>query len=87
MAVCTLLWRARTCLRCSTVIPEVFWCFTSDSCEVFDLDSWLQGHALVLCLLQLHLELVCARMKHQADKKRSDRLFKVVDLVFLKLQP
>ena len=38
-------------------------------------------------LLQQHLERVRARMKNQADKKRSDRVFKVGDSVFLKLQP
>lgn len=37
----------------------------------------------------LHQQLVRAqqRMKHQADKNRSEREFAVVDLVYLKLQP
>lgn len=41
----------------------------------------------MLRLLQQHLERVRARMKHQADKKRSDRVFQVGDSVYLKLQP
>jgi hypothetical protein len=34
-----------------------------------------------------HLLHVQQRMKHQADKKRTERVFAVDDLVFLKLQP
>lgn len=41
----------------------------------------------MLRLLQQHLERVRARMKHQADKKRSEREFQVGDSVFMKLQP
>jgi hypothetical protein len=38
-------------------------------------------------LLRQHLERVRLRMKHQADKKRTERMFVVGDFVFLKLQP
>ena len=38
-------------------------------------------------LLQQHLLRAKQRMKHQADKQRSDRVFQVGDLVFVKLQP
>lgn len=38
-------------------------------------------------LLQHHLERVQQRMKNQADKGRTERVFEVGDKVFLKLQP
>jgi hypothetical protein len=38
-------------------------------------------------LLRQHLERVRLRMKHQADKNRTERTFVVGDSVFLKLQP
>jgi hypothetical protein len=38
-------------------------------------------------LLKHHLERVRLRMKHQADKGRTERTFAVGDSVFLKLQP
>lgn len=38
-------------------------------------------------LIQQHLQRATERMKHHADKRRSERHFAVGDLVFLKLQP
>lgn len=38
-------------------------------------------------LLQQHLARAKQRMKSQADKRRSERVFQVGDMVFLKLQP
>lgn len=38
-------------------------------------------------LLQQHLQRAQQRMKHQADKQRSERQFVVGDMVYLKLQP
>jgi hypothetical protein len=38
-------------------------------------------------LVKQHLHHACPRMKQQTDKERSERLFEVGDLVFLKLQP
>ncbi|KAJ1295626.1 hypothetical protein BS78_01G237700 [Paspalum vaginatum] len=38
-------------------------------------------------LVKFHLHMAQQRMKQQADKKRSERTFKVGDMVFLKLQP
>lgn len=67
--------------------PCHFGLSADDTCTVPDLDAWLQDRALMLRLLQQHLERVRARMKHQADKKRSDRVFQVGDFVYLKLQP
>ena len=54
---------------------------------MLELDEWLKERALPLRLLQQHLERIKLRMKNQADKKRSDRVFQVGDYVFLKLQP
>lgn len=67
--------------------PRHFGLSSADACTVSDLKSWLQDRAVVLSLLQHHLERVRARMKHQADKKRSERSFQVGDSVFMKLQP
>lgn len=61
---------------------------TPDStCSVPDLEAWLQDRKLMQELLRQHLERIRLRMKHQANKKRSERQFEVGDLVFLKLQP
>lgn len=38
-------------------------------------------------LLQQHLLRAKQRMKHQADKHRSERVFQVNDMVFVRLQP
>lgn len=38
-------------------------------------------------LIQQHLTRAQKRMKHQADKSRSERVFSVGDWVYLKLQP
>lgn len=59
----------------------------ADTCSVPELSTWLQDRALMLKLLQQHLERVRTRMKHQADKKRSDGVFQPGDSVFIKLQP
>jgi transposase InsO family protein len=52
-----------------------------------DLSSWLQERQLMANLVRQHLERAKLRMKRQADKGRSERVFDVGDLVFLKLQP
>jgi hypothetical protein len=56
-------------------------------CTVPDLQTWLNERQLMQDLLRQHLERVRLRMKHNADKNRSERSFEVGDLVFLKLQP
>lgn len=38
-------------------------------------------------LIKQHLGRAQVRMKRQADKRRSERVFAVGDMVFLKLQP
>jgi transposase InsO family protein len=57
------------------------------SCATADLESWLQERAAMTDLLQQHLVRAQQRMKHQADRHRSERSFQVGDSVFLKLQP
>jgi hypothetical protein len=67
--------------------PRHFGISVADACAIPDLDVWLKDWDLTLRLLQQHLERVRARMKAQADKRRSDRVFHVSDSVFMKLQP
>lgn len=67
--------------------PRHFGLTPADACAVPDLEVWMQERGLMLRLLQQHLERVRARMKAQADKKRTDRVFQADDMVFLKLQP
>lgn len=57
------------------------------TCNVPDLQAWLADRQLMQNLLRQHLERVRMRMKHQADKNRSERVFAVGDSVYLKLQP
>lgn len=59
----------------------------TDTCPVPELDAWPKDRALMLKLLQQHLERVRVCMKNQADKKRYDRVFTPGDSVFMKLQP
>lgn len=54
---------------------------------VTDLHDWLQERQLVTALLRQHLHRANTRMKHFADRKRSDRSFQVGDWVYLRLQP
>jgi hypothetical protein len=62
--------------------------FSADNaCPITDLQVWLDERNLMQALLKQHLERVCLRMKHQADKKRTERIFAPGDFVFLKLQP
>jgi hypothetical protein len=67
--------------------PRHFGLTSVDTFPLPDLQSWLQDRALMLRVLQQHLERVRTRMKHQADKKRVERVFQVGDLVYVKLQP
>ena len=51
------------------------------------LDRSLQKREFMIQLLKFHLTRAQVRMKNQADKKRSDRRFHLLDWVWLKLQP
>jgi hypothetical protein len=55
--------------------------------SVPDVESMLTKRTTMLALVHQHLLLAQQRMKHQADKRRSERLFAVGDSVYLKLQP
>ncbi len=58
-----------------------------DSCSVPDLDVRLKERVSMVQLLKLHLNRAQRQMKSYADKNNSFREFRIVDLVYLKLQP
>jgi len=51
------------------------------------LEEWLKERDLLTKLIQQQLLRAQQRIKSQADKKRSERIFQVGDLVYVKLQP
>jgi hypothetical protein len=57
------------------------------TCVVSDLAEWLKERNLLTILIQQQLIRARQRMKHQADKSRSERIFQVGDMVYLKLHP
>jgi len=67
--------------------PRILGLTTDSTCSVPDLQAWLDERQLMQELLRQQLERVRQRMKHQADKKRTERSFNVGDFVYLKLQP
>lgn len=68
------------------VVPRHFSISALDNSSS-DLAAFIQDKQRIHLLLQQHLHRAKQRMKHQADKRRSDRTFQVGDLVFVKLQP
>jgi hypothetical protein len=60
---------------------------TADAVPVSDLQSWLSQRELMTLVVRHHLLRVQQRMKLQADKHSSERVFTVGDMVYLKLQP
>ncbi|WVZ91209.1 hypothetical protein U9M48_037412 [Paspalum notatum var. saurae] len=54
---------------------------------VQDLSDWLSQRNLMNDIIRQQLNRAQVRMKHQADKRRSERSFDVGDSVYLKLQP
>ena len=56
-------------------------------CTVPDLEQWLTDRELLSQLIKQQLARAQQRMKSQADKHRTERVFKEGDSVFLKLQP
>lgn len=52
-----------------------------------DLDVWLSERTHMQELIQAQFLRAQQRMKHQADKNRTEREFSVGDWVYLKLQP
>jgi len=58
-----------------------------DTCSVPYQEQWLKERELLTALIQQQLYRAQQRMKHQADKGRSEREFTPGEMVFLKLQP
>lgn len=67
--------------------PRYFGITATDTVASGDIQEWLRERALVLDSVKQHLLRMQQRMKCQADKKRSERVFSVGDRIFLKLQP
>jgi hypothetical protein len=67
--------------------PRHFGISSGNSCTVESLDEWLKEHKVMTELVRQHLNRVVTRMKHQADRGRTERQFEVGDLVFVKMQP
>jgi transposase InsO family protein len=67
--------------------PKHFGISAEATIPVQDLVEWLYERELMTKLVRLHLTRAQERMKRQADKKRSERVFEVGDSVYLKLQP
>ncbi|GJZ47005.1 retrotransposon-related protein [Tanacetum coccineum] len=65
----------------------VKWLSLSELCKVDIVDRTWRQENRQLQTLKVHLERQQNRMKQQADKKRSDKVLNVNDMVFLKLQP
>lgn len=69
------------------ILHGIFGFDLADSCEVPDLVEYMSKRQVTQQLVHQHLLRTQRRMKHQADKHRSERSFAVGDWVFLKLQP
>jgi hypothetical protein len=67
--------------------PRYFGISASTTIASSDTEAWLRERSLVLAAVRQHLLRMQQRMKHQADKHRSERIFSVGDSVFLHLQP
>lgn len=67
--------------------PRHFGVDVVESCAVPDLKDWLKNREAMTKLMHQHLERQQQRMKHQADKKRTERSFSEGDFVYLKLHP
>jgi hypothetical protein len=52
-----------------------------------NLDDWLTERATMNQLIHQHLVRAQSRMKSQADKKRSESLFSIGNMVYMKLHP
>ena len=60
---------------------------SASACAASDLSDWLHEREVMQNLVRQHLIRAQDRMKRQADKGRSERVFQVGDRVYLKLQP
>jgi len=68
-------------------LPLHFGIDSLDACPSVELSDWLEDKQLMQNLIKQHLSRAQRRMKTQADKKRSERVFNKGDWVYLKLQP
>jgi hypothetical protein len=59
----------------------------SSTCSVDSLDDWMRKKTEMQSLIQHQLARAKNRMKLQADKKRTERLFTVGTWVYVKIQP
>ncbi|XP_039811591.1 uncharacterized protein LOC120674480 [Panicum virgatum] len=67
--------------------PHHFGIVSALACSASDLSDWLHEREIMHNLVREHLIRAQDRMKRQADKGRSERVFQVGDRVYLKLQP
>jgi hypothetical protein len=67
--------------------PKHFGLSDAPQVTVPDLANWLKDRNLLNKVIQQQLLRAQQRMKHQADKGRSERSFEIGDMVYLKLQP
>ena len=67
--------------------PPIHMSYILGDSKVEALDRSLQQRETAIKLLKFHLLRAQQRMKHQADKGRSDKQFQLDDFVYLKLQP
>ena len=67
--------------------PRHFGVDISQSCQQSDLQNWLEERELMQELVRQHLIRAQHKMKNQADKRRSNRVFQVGQQVYLKAQP
>lgn len=58
-----------------------------EACAVPDVTEWLQKREQMRDIIHQNLVRAQLRMKHQADRNRTERQFAVGDSVYLKLQP
>jgi transposase InsO family protein len=66
-------------------VPRHFGIDSLDTCPSVELTAWLEDKQLMQNLIKQHLLRAQRRMKHQADKTRSERVFNIGDWVYLKL--
>ena len=66
--------------------PRHFGITNLQMCSTLELEAWLKERELLSRLIHQQLLRAQQRMKHQADKHRSEHIFSVGDLVYLKLQ-
>jgi len=67
--------------------PRHFGIHPASTCSGVELSVWLKEREVMQNLVRQHLLRAQDRMKRQADKGRSERMFQVGDMVYLKLQP